>query len=109
MKRFVRSAARKDILDQFRYLVEEGAPDAALRFLDAVEETLRALARDPAIGAPKFFPNAKLAGLRSWAVPGFEDIRVYYLEQQDVVRIVRVLHGKRDLKRILKREDPSMN
>lgn len=55
------------------------------------------------------FSECEAGGNPSWPVPGFEDIRVYYLAQQDVVRIVRVLHGKRDLKRILRREDPSMD
>jgi toxin ParE1/3/4 len=108
VKRFVRSAARDDILRQFRYyLIEQKVPDVALRFLAAAEEAIRAVANDPGIGSPRLFPDAKLTGLRSWPVPGFEDIRVYYLEQADTVRIVRVLHGKRDVRRILRREDPS--
>ena len=49
--------------------------------------------------------NPILAGLRSWAVKGFEDMRIYYVVQDDVLRVVRVLHGKRDINKILKRED----
>jgi len=37
-------------------------------------------------------------------VLGFETIRVYYLVQGEALRIVRVLHGKRDLRRILEAE-----
>lgn len=107
MKRFVRSAARRDIQRQFSYyLVERDAPEVALRFLDAAEEALKTIGRDPAIGAPRSVAN--LPGLRSWPVPGFENIRVYYVETPEAVRIVRILHGRRDLGRILAREDASI-
>jgi hypothetical protein len=33
----------------------------------------------PQIGAPKQFKNPALAGLRSWAVKGFEDILIFYV------------------------------
>jgi toxin ParE1/3/4 len=108
VRRFVRSSARQDIQRQFRYyLVEQDAPEVALRFLDAVEEALNAVARDPGIGSPRFLPN--LPGLRSWPIPGFEDIRVYYVETRGVVRIIRTLHGRRDLQRILRKEDTAID
>jgi plasmid stabilization system protein ParE len=35
-------------------------------------------------------------------VPGFEDIRIYYLQPQPgLIRGIRVLHGRRDLAEIL--------
>ena len=41
---------------------------------------------------------------RSWPVAGFEAIRIYYLLDEDAIRVIRILHGKRDVKRILERE-----
>ena len=58
----------------------------------------------PHIGAPKPLKNPILSGLRPWAVKGFEDILIFYLVQPDALRVVRVLHGRRDIKRILERE-----
>jgi toxin ParE1/3/4 len=58
----------------------------------------------PHIGAPRQFKNPLLSGLRSWAVKGFEDILIFYVVQTDALRVVRVLHGRRDIKRILERE-----
>jgi plasmid stabilization system protein ParE len=55
----------------------------------------------PDMGAPKRFKNPLLAGLRSWPVKGFEDIRIYYLVKGGVLRVIRVLHGERDVQRIL--------
>jgi len=58
----------------------------------------------PNTGAPKALRNPALAGLRSWPVHGFEDVRIYYLVQGEVLKLVRVLHGKRDIDRVLERE-----
>ncbi len=49
--------------------------------------------------------NPLLAGLRTWPVKGFEDIRIYYLVQGDVLRVIRILHGRRDVGTILEGED----
>ena len=107
MKRVIRTAAEDDICRQFRYyLVDQDAPQIAWKFLDAVEEAIRTVVRYPRIGSLRFFPNKKLQGLRAWPVAGFEDVNIYYLATTGMIRIVRVLHGKRDLKRILRREDP---
>jgi plasmid stabilization system protein ParE len=95
---YLRTAAREDILRQFiYYLVEKDVALVAQRFLDAVESTIESLCRMPEMGAPKFFDNPKLAGLRSWPVSGFSAIRIHYLYARDELRIVRVLHGKRDI------------
>jgi plasmid stabilization system protein ParE len=101
----IRSAARDDILRQFRfYLVDQDAPEVANRFLEAVQETVEELIRMPNMGAPKYLGNETLRELRSWPVQGFEDIRVYYLIEEEVLRVIRVLHGKRNLRRIFNRD-----
>ena len=77
MTYIIRSAARDDILRQFRYyLVDRDAPEAANRFLEAVQETVEQLIRTPKMGAPKYLGNETLRDLRSWPVRGFENIRV---------------------------------
>ncbi len=105
MNHFIRPVARDDIVRQFRYyLLVAEAPEAGLRFVDAVAETIRAICATPLAGAPKQLGNPILSGLRSWAVKGFQDILVFYVVEPDCVRIVRVLHGRRDIKKILERE-----
>lgn len=95
-------AAREDILAQFRYYaVEQGVPDVGFRFLDAVEAAITRVGEMPAIGAAQHFESLALAGVRAWPVPGFEDIRLYYLATDDVLMIVRVLHDRRDVWRIM--------
>ncbi len=101
MKHVIRPAARDDILRQYQYYVTEGALDAAARFLDAVDDSVAHLSQMPETGAPRSSINPALSGLRMWPVKGFEDIRIYYLIQSDEMRIIRVLHGRRDIQNIL--------
>jgi len=101
----IRSAAREDILRQYSYyLVEKNAPTVARRFLDSVESAIKELCTTPGVGAPKVLANPALLGLRSWPVAGFRAMRVYYISVEGVVRIVRVLHGRRDIASLLESE-----
>ena len=104
MKLVFQPRAREDILRQGEYLLEAFAYDAAERFPSAIQEACARLLENPEIGSPRAYLAEQLAGLRSWPVPGFEDIRLYYLASGDVLRIVRVLHGRRDLPSILDEE-----
>lgn len=54
----------------------------------------------PKIGAPRSIRKSALKGLRSWPVDGFEEFLIFYVVQVELLRIVRILHGKRDLGRI---------
>jgi len=101
----IRSAARDDILRQFAwYLDEKGSPQIARRFLEAVEKAIDRISTNPRIGSPKFFENPALKGLRSWPVPGFPAIRIYYVHSESGLCIVRILHGKRDIPHLLEED-----
>jgi toxin ParE1/3/4 len=105
LKPVILPAARDDILRQYLYyLVEQDNPQVAQRFFSAVRRTIEGITRMPQGGAPKRLSREALRGLRSWPVKGFEDLRVYYLAHEGGVRVVRVLHGKRDVKKILEKE-----
>jgi toxin ParE1/3/4 len=70
--------AGNDILRQFGYyLVDQAAPAAAFRFREAAIESIEQLRPHPRLGAPA---QGSIAGLRSWPVKGFEEIRIYYQE-----------------------------
>jgi toxin ParE1/3/4 len=101
----IRPRAHDDIIRQYRwYLVEKDAPDAAFRFLDAVEKSVEQLLRNPGMGTPKLLKNPTLAGPRAWPVEGFEDMRIFYLTQGESLKVIRILHGRRDINRVLSSE-----
>ncbi|MGA8430288.1 MAG: type II toxin-antitoxin system RelE/ParE family toxin [Candidatus Sulfotelmatobacter sp.] len=107
MKVLYRQAATDDIVRQFRYyLVEQDRPDIAVRFREAVRNTVNSLRARPFVGARYRSRNPELRSLRSWPVAGFEAIRIYYVADPDEIHVVRILHGKRDLRRVLEQGGP---
>lgn len=97
-----REAAADDLVRQFRYyLVDLDLPEIATRFREAIEQTVRSLSDHPLIGPHIQSNEPRLRELRSWPVVGFEAIRIYYLWTEDTLQVVRILHGKRDVARIL--------
>lgn len=105
MKFTIRPRAREDILRQYAYYLIEGESELiAARFLNAVQSSVARICKQPGMGSPKVLRNLKLAGLRSWPVRGFPDLRVYYLVSEKTLQVVRVLHGKRDVEIMLEGE-----
>jgi toxin ParE1/3/4 len=70
---------------------------AALRFLDAVETTLRLLLKHPELGSGRRFERSELAGVRSFPVKGFDKHLSFYRPTEWGIEVLRVLHGARDL------------
>jgi toxin ParE1/3/4 len=105
VKVFYRKTASDDVIRQFRYyLFTENLPELAVRFRDAVRRTVESLRLHPFVGPRCHLRNPQPQDLRSWPVAGFEAIRIHYLLNDDALRVIRVLHGKRDLNRILENE-----
>lgn len=84
--------------------VTKNLPRVAVRFLEAVRRTVEELRKHPHVGPPYRTENSRLQKLRSWPVTGFEAIRIYYVPEDETVSVIRILHGKRDVKRILQGE-----
>ena len=105
MKFVILPAAREDILRQYRYyLLEKDAGEAAENFLAAVQNAIQQICRRPGIGSSKVLNHPVLEGLRSASIKGFAAIRVYYLNSEKALRVIRILHGKRDIASILENE-----
>jgi toxin ParE1/3/4 len=92
--------ADRDIEEEFNYLADRNM-DAALRFLQATTDTFEKLAEMPGMGSLRQFKNPKLAGVRMWPIKGFENYLVFYLTTEESIKVVRVLHGARNIEKIL--------
>lgn len=92
-----RPRARLDVLEQAIYLGEEATEEVALHFIDAVDAAFRRLAETREIGRLREFRSVRLVGLRSWPVPGFPKHLIFYRVDEDLIEVVRVVHGARDL------------
>lgn len=89
MARITRSKlARADLRDIWLYIAQQNV-DAADRFLDRRDQTIRLIAESPAIGEPQ---DQIKQGLRRFVVAQY---LIFYETTADGIRVVRVLHGAR--------------
>ena len=96
--------SRDDVTQQVRYYVRQNAPKVAIRFKEAVRKTAQAISEQPRAAPLYQLRNPQLQNLRSWPVTCFEDIRVYFLVGDEGVRVIRILHGRREVRGMLERE-----
>lgn len=101
MKYIVRPAARRDVIRCFK-VIEAGDPDAAARFLDAVESAFESIARQPSLlGHEMGF--RRHAGVRSFRIPPpFERYLIFFRPHSRHVEFKRVIHGARHLPRLFR-------
>jgi toxin ParE1/3/4 len=88
-----------DVLDIVRYL-RQRSPVAAVRFIEAFRCTVEALAKMPKLG--RLRRDLGVPETRSWRVTGFRNYLLLYEALPDRLRLLRVLHGYRDLQAELK-------
>lgn len=103
LRRIFSKNARRDIADAALYL-GEASPRAAERFLVAVESTVAGLTEMPRKGVRIEHSHPALTDLRRWAVRAFPNYLVIYRERGETLEVLRLVHGARDLERLLQLE-----
>jgi toxin ParE1/3/4 len=93
--------AEADLIGCYAYLAEHATVKTADRFLVATERTLASLAKSPGIGAAHKSNKRHLSGLRSLPVSKFRKFILFYQTFDDRIELVRVVHGARDIRKIL--------
>jgi toxin ParE1/3/4 len=83
-----------DLIDILRY-IRSGNPPAGIRFVEAFRRTVDLLARMPHLGRTR--SDLGSPETRSWRVAGFRKYLIFYEALPDRLRLLRVLHGSRDL------------
>ena len=96
-----RELAAQDVEDAVALYLSEGSEQAALRFVDALED-----AYAPATGSPRCALDLNLPGLRFWPLKRYPYL-VFYVEHADHIDVWRVLHGQRDIPVWMQDPDPS--
>jgi toxin ParE1/3/4 len=91
-----RDLACRDVDKAIDYYVSENAIEAALGFIDALEQAYDHISRHPATGSSRYASELNLPGLRFWPLKRYPHL-VFYLERSDHIDVWRVLHGKRDI------------
>ncbi len=90
MKLLFRPGAQNDFLEIGTF-IEKDNPRAAAAFIATIREKCEALTANPDIGRerPELIP-----GLRSFPVG--QNV-IFYCPMNDIVEIIRVIHGARDI------------
>lgn len=91
-----RQQAKRDIDDIIEYYLSEEAPQAALGFIDALEQAFGYISHRPAAGFPRYAHELNLPGLRSWPLTRYPHL-LFYAERSDHIDLWRVLHSHRDI------------
>lgn len=97
MKRAVlAAAAKRDLRDIKTYYVEQGGPELALGIAVRLRSAIRALASTPGLGHKR----EDLTKLPFLFYPVF-DYLIVYEKSGKSIEVTRILHGNRDLKKLL--------
>jgi toxin ParE1/3/4 len=92
----VRAAAAQGIDEAIDYYLTQGGAALASRFVLALQEAYRHIRRFPATGALRYAAELNIPGLRFWPLKRFPYL-VFYVEREDSLDVLLVLHGKRDI------------
>ena len=97
-----REAAKRDLIAQWVWYAENADIETADRFLSAADSTANMLASQPEVGNRIFMTKPELQGIRRLPLTdGFEKFLLFYFPLKDGIDLVRVVHGNRDLVRLL--------
>jgi len=99
----IREAAKRDVAKQWDYLRERN-PDAAERYVAAVQAMFERLLATPGMGPLREYGNPTLSGMRMKSVADFNKYLIFYRPVDDGIEIIRVLHSARNIAAILRKE-----
>jgi plasmid stabilization system protein ParE len=91
--------AKADIFDIWSYIADDNE-DAANRVEQAIYEAFAFIAEAPSRGHSR--PDLTTRSLRFWTLTRYPNYTVVYRPETGPFQIVAVLHGKRNIRRILK-------
>src|SRR4051794_21099354 len=99
----VHDKAREDVEAIARHIAHDNLA-AALRFYDATELDFDFLSTWPGAGPQIEPPIESAPDLRFWPITRFRSFLIIYRSLPDGVEIARVIHGARDMFRVLRSE-----
>lgn len=91
-----REQANRDVDEAVAYYLNQSADQAALGFIDALEQAYTRIGRHPATGSPRYQHELGLPELRTWPLSRYPYL-LFYIERQDHIDVWRVLHSQRDI------------
>ena len=100
---YYKPEARLDIAEIGFYFTQRD-PNVESRFYQELDKTIQMLAESPNLGERCRFRNPETKGMRIWQVSKFSNYLIFYLPKDDLLEVVRVIHGARDYAAIFDNE-----
>jgi toxin ParE1/3/4 len=97
----ISAAAASDIVEQADWYGAQSGQSLAARWEKAVTSAMLRIAKAPGAGALCSFGSSKLHRVRRTIIAGFPKHLIFYRLSNGEVLVLRVLHGARDLERLL--------
>src|SRR5947209_3759757 len=95
--------ANDDLIAIYEFIASDKAAPAE-RFLRVADEAFQRIAAMPAIGRLWESPHPRLHGIRVYSMPdGFRNYQICYRRVGDVIEILTIIHGARDLEKVFDR------
>jgi len=94
-------SAIADILEQVDWYLGQSGRPLARRWEKAVTSAISYVVTHPAAGPLCTCKSPELRGVRRTAIPGFPKHLLFYRFDEAEVFVLRVVHGARDLERLL--------
>lgn len=91
-----RKRARLDLEIAIDHYKREAGAEVAGAFVDEVRALFASLAAHPALGSPRYAWELDLPGLRAAQLSSYPYL-VFYVEREENVDVLRVLHARADL------------
>jgi len=91
-----REQANRNIDEATASYPSANAEQAALGFIDAVEQAYAHISHHPATGSPRYAHELNLPRLRCWPLARDPHL-VFYVERPDHIDVWRVLHGQLEI------------
>ncbi|WP_431048851.1 type II toxin-antitoxin system RelE/ParE family toxin [Roseateles sp. L2-2] len=95
---FLLPRAARDLDEIRRYYQDEGGTLPVEALHSEVTRALRHISRAPGTGSPRYRPLLQVTDMRTWRLTKFPHL-VFYLDRQNAVHVVRVIHERRDIPR----------
>lgn len=86
-----------DDVDEIASFIAKDSAAHALRFYDAINATYQHILETPSRWTIYALAHPRLRDVRKRAVIGFDRYLVFYRIDADMVEVIRVIHGARDI------------
>lgn len=92
--------ADEDIAAAVEHYADQDAIEAALNFVDALKDVVALIGEHPQLGSTRLGSEAGIPELRTTVMRKFPYL-VFFTDDDDAVRVHRVLHTARDVPSVL--------